>query len=99
MKEAFRQHLHSSDDLQTTYEAIRAGFIALALEKNRRATPFVEQARALKEAAARAKTPAALLNMTDIQAALLTAAGDSPDLGCKHCLPKRTKEDARIARK
>ena len=37
----YRQHLTSSDDLITPYEAIRAGFVALALEKNRRATPFV----------------------------------------------------------
>lgn len=35
----------------------RAGFVALALEKNRRATPFVEQARSLKAAASQAKTP------------------------------------------
>ncbi len=40
----YRLHLSSSDDLVTSYEAIRAGFVALALEKNRRATPFVEQA-------------------------------------------------------
>jgi len=48
---AFQQHLKSSLDLETTYEAIRAGFVALALEKNRRATPYVAQARALKSAA------------------------------------------------
>lgn len=36
----FRDHLDSSADLKTNYAAIRAGFIALALEKNR--TPFVE---------------------------------------------------------
>lgn len=77
MKEPFREHLRSSDDLRTTYEAIRAGFIALALEKNRRATPFVEQARALKATASRAKTPAELLDMADIQSALLAAAGVS----------------------
>jgi hypothetical protein len=47
------------------------------LEKNRRATPFVEQARALQAAASRARTPAELLAMQDIQAALLTAAGVS----------------------
>jgi len=77
MKEPFRQHLDSSRDLETTYEAIRAGFVALALEKNRRATPFVAQARALQAAALRARTAAELLNMEDIQAALLTAAGVS----------------------
>lgn len=81
MKEPFRQHLRSSDDLRTSYEAIRAGFIALALERNRRATPFVEQARALKAAALRAKKPAELLDMADIQAALLTAAGISDKAG------------------
>jgi hypothetical protein len=77
MKKPFREHLRSSEDLRTTYEAIRAGFISLALERNRRATPFVEQARALKAAASRAKSPAELLGMPDIQSALLTAAGVS----------------------
>lgn len=70
-------HLSSSDDLVTTYEAIRAGFISLALEKNRRATPFIAQAKALKAAASLAKTPAELLNIQEIQPALLTAAGVS----------------------
>jgi hypothetical protein len=70
-------HLTSSADLETTYEAIRAGFIALALEKNRRATPFVAQARALKAAASAAKAPAELLNINEIQTALLTASGIS----------------------
>jgi hypothetical protein len=63
--------------LQTTYEAVRAGFVALALERNRRATPHVAEARALKAAAAMARTPTDLLGMADIQAALLTASGVS----------------------
>lgn len=71
----YRDHLRSSDDLVTTYEATRAGFVALALEKNRRATPYVAEARALQEAAARARTPAELLNIKGIEAGLLTAAG------------------------
>lgn len=70
-------HLKSSKSLETTYEAVRAGFVALALEKNRRATPFVAQARALKVAAAKAKTPAGLLKIDEIQQGLLTAAGVS----------------------
>ncbi len=40
----FRKHLSGSTDLVTTYEETRAGFVSLALEKNRRATPFIEQA-------------------------------------------------------
>lgn len=51
-------HLTPDDDLVTSHEAIRAGFVGLALERNRRATPVVEQARALKAASASA-TPCA----------------------------------------
>ncbi|MBM4141040.1 MAG: restriction endonuclease [Nitrospira sp.] len=72
-----RKHLSGSSDLVTTYEEIRAGFVSLALEKNRRATPFVEQARSLKAAASQAKTPADLLDIESIQPALLTASGVS----------------------
>jgi Restriction endonuclease BsobI len=77
MGKPYLQHLSSSNDLVTSYEAIRAGFIALALEKNRRATPFVAQARALKVAASQARSPSDLLNVEEIQTALLTAAGIS----------------------
>jgi len=75
MTKAHLQHLKSSKSLETTYEAVRAGFVALALEKNRRATPFVAQAHALKTAASKARSPRDLLNIPDIHAALLTAAG------------------------
>lgn len=71
----YLQHLTSSDDLITDYQATRSGFVILALEKNRRATPFIEQARTLKLFASQAKMPADLVNITDIQPALLTAAG------------------------
>ena len=77
MAKPYLQHLTSGKSLETTYEAVRAGFVALALEKNRRATPFVAQARALKAAASKAKSPAGLLKISDIQTALLTAAGVS----------------------
>ncbi len=77
MPKPYQQHLQSSQSLETTYEAVRAGFVALALEKNRRATPFVAQARALKAAAGKAGTTADLLNIGEIQPGLLTAAGVS----------------------
>lgn len=79
----YREHLATSDDLVTPYEEIRAGFVALALEKNRRATPAVEQARALQAAASKAQTPAALLDLSGITPALLAAAGLS-DKAIKH---------------
>ena len=73
----FNNHLKSYKDLITPYEETRAGFIALALEKNRTATPFVEEAKALKVFASRAKTPKELLEISEIQDSLLTSAGIS----------------------
>jgi hypothetical protein len=77
MTKPYLQHLRSAKDLTTTYEAVRAGFVSLALEKNRRATPFVAEARALKVSAMKARKPADLLKIDDIQSALVTAAGVS----------------------
>lgn len=77
MTKAYLSHINSGADLQTTYAAIRAGFVSLALERNRRATPFVAQARALKAEASKAKTPKDLIKMYSIRPALLTAAGIS----------------------
>lgn len=82
-----RSHLKSSADLVTSYEAVRAGFVALALEKNRRATPFIEQARTLKIAASSVTCPADLTNVEGIQSALLTAAGVS-DKAARHLQPE-----------
>ena len=44
----YKNQIKSSKDLVTSYEATRAGFIEIALEKNRKATPFVEEAKALQ---------------------------------------------------
>ncbi len=73
----YLRHLSTSTDLITPPEEIRAGFVALALEKSRQATPFVEQARALKVSAMRAKSPNDLLEIEGIRTALLTASGFS----------------------
>lgn len=83
----YLQHLTKADDLKTTYEKTRAGFVALALEKNRQATPFVEQARALKVSASQAKSPRELMAIKEIQPALLTASGVS-DKAAGHLLPE-----------
>ena len=74
---SYIQHLSNNSDLITPPEEIRSGFVALALERNRQATPFVEQARALKVFALRAETPIDLLKINEIRPALLTAAGFS----------------------
>ena len=73
----YLRHLSYRADLTTAPEEIRAGFVALALERSRQATPFVEQARALKVSAMSAKCPNDLLEIEGIRTALLTAAGFS----------------------
>ena len=74
---SYLRHLSTTADLITVPEEIRAGFVALALERSRQATPFVEQARALRVSAMSAKYPKDLLDIEEIQTALLTASGFS----------------------
>ena len=83
----FNNHLKSYECLITPYEETRAGFISLALEKNRKSTPFVEEAKALKVLAAKAKTPKELLRINS----LLTAAGIS-DKAKNHLQDKDKKK-------
>jgi hypothetical protein len=83
----YRNHLQSSQDLVTTYEATRAGFVTLSLEKNRQASPYIAEARALQEAAHHAVTSADLLNIKGIEMGLLTAAGLSGK-ALKHLKPE-----------
>lgn len=71
----YNRHIRSSKDLITPYEETRAGFIDIALEKNRKATPFVEEAKALRVAASKAKSPDMLIEMEEIFGALMTASG------------------------
>lgn len=86
-----RSHLQSSNDLVTTYESTRAGFVALALEKNRKATPYIAEARALQKAASSANTPSDLPKIKGIESGLLTAAGLS-DKSLAHLLPQDKSE-------
>ena len=74
---SFQDHLHAAQDLITPYAEVRSGFIKLALEKNRQATPFVEEAKTLKALAGRIAKPTDLLTMDEFKPAILTAAGVS----------------------
>lgn len=77
VSQPYLMHLNASNDLVTTYEATRAGFVAAALEKNKLADPFVAEARTLRVKASKANRPQDLLDIEDIRSALLTAAGVS----------------------
>lgn len=76
-KFCFSDHLESAESLVTPYAATRAGFIMFALEKNRKATPFIEEAKALKMMASKCQRPSELLDISEIRSSLLTAAGIS----------------------
>ncbi len=73
----WKTFIKNADSLLTPHEQTRAGFVALALEKNERGTPYIEEAKSLKIEASKAKTAAGLLNMKDIMPALVTASGVS----------------------
>ncbi len=88
----FNSHLKSYKSLITPYEETRAGFISLALEKNRKATPFIEEAKALKIYASQAKMPKDLLKVREIKNSLLTASGISDK--AKNHLREEDKQEA-----
>jgi len=74
---SYKNHITKFEDLITTYNETRAGFISIALEKNRKATPFVEEARILQNKIKNIKTPDNLKNIKDIRFGLIAAAGIS----------------------
>ena len=74
---SYRDHLNGAEDLVTTYEQRRAGFVAMALERGRRAVPHIAEARALKVVAENLARPGDLLQLQRIRDALVVAAGVS----------------------
>jgi type II restriction enzyme len=68
-------HIRSAADLVTPRSEIRAGFIKMALEKSKRATPYLSAARALRARALHLGIPAALITDEEAREALLSAAG------------------------
>ena len=84
--------IRSADDLVTSKEKTRAGFITLALEKNNLAIPYIEVAKALKSLASRVSKPKDLLEVKDLRLGLLTASGLS-----EKSLNYLTEEDKTLA--
>ena len=64
-----------AEDLVTSREETRAGFIAMALEKNYMAVPYIEEAKTLKSLASKVNKPIELLGIDDLRVGLLTASG------------------------
>lgn len=65
----------SPESLVTTHEETRAGFLSIALEKNRVGDPFVKNALAFKAMVAHTSSPEELLLITQVRPFLATAAG------------------------
>lgn len=67
--------INQAEDLVTTYEQTRAGFLSIALEKNVISDPYVKNALAFKAMAARTSGPDDLLKMSSVRTFMLTASG------------------------
>lgn len=87
--------ISNHEALVTTHEQTRAGFLAMAFEKNRSAVPFVEEARVLKTIASSVAHPKELLRIAGIRNALLSAAGTS-DKAMNH-FTEADKEEAIVS--
>jgi type II restriction enzyme len=70
-------HIKKPEDLVTSYTETRSGFISIALEKNRRATPFIEEARVLQYRIKKIAIPEELIKMPDVKNGLIAASGIS----------------------
>jgi len=71
----FNKHITCANDLVTTHEQTRAGFLSIALEKNMVGDPYVKRALAFKTMVSATTGPDDFLNMADVRPFLLTAAG------------------------
>lgn len=72
---ALPNHIQNAESLTTTHEATRAGFISIALEKNRRADPHIAKARALRAKAQLLGGPTDLVNEMVARNQVLAASG------------------------
>lgn len=72
---SYNKYIGCPSDLVTSREEIRSGFINFALEKSRKSTPYIEQAKVFRQLSAPASSASDLVNIEEIQQFLLTAAG------------------------
>jgi hypothetical protein len=95
----YLDHIKKPEDLVTSYDETRAGFIAIALEKNRRATPYIEEARTLQHRIKNVSSPEKILEVQDIRNGLIAASGISDkaashlgEEGCLEAIKEFTKK-------
>jgi type II restriction enzyme len=69
--------IKSSDNLVTSHDATRSGFLEQVLRKTEKAAPYVAQAHHLLDKLNEAEVPSDLIGLDDIRDKLITAAGFS----------------------
>src|SRR5438132_21845 len=69
--------IRRAEELETTHEAVREGFLAQALTKTQKATPQIEEAIEFRSALERVSDVTKLLELTAFRDHLLAAAGFS----------------------
>ena len=74
---ANNRFITSAESLVTAHEETRAGFMNIALEKNRVGDPFVQNALAFKAMAANTRCAEDLLTIPEVRPFLIAAAGFS----------------------
>ena len=67
--------IKNANDLITSHEAIRAGFLKIALEKNRLSSPYISEANIFKELAKCIPSPNDFLEKDEFRPFLISAAG------------------------
>lgn len=71
----FNKFITSPNDLVTTHEQTRAGFLSIALEKNMVGDPYVKRALAFKTMVSETTCPDDFLDMPAVRPFVLTASG------------------------
>ena len=71
------QFIRNSNDLVTSRDATRSGFLEQALRKTEKAAPYIAQAHRLLDKLKQANEPSDLIGMDDIKDELIAAAGFS----------------------
>lgn len=88
--------LSDATALVTTRAATRAGFVEVVLEKNRRATPYLDDARALRSLVLeKCAAPRDLLQLQEEEKTLVVAAGVS-DKAARHLDADDSREAVRV---
>lgn len=72
---AFNKYIRNAGDLVTSHEQTRAGFLKIALEKNRLGDPYIKNSLAFKSMVSGATCPEALLSIPEVRPFLLSASG------------------------